>query len=462
MEECAGNSASAHAGAEFVYCASRSPLIDIRKPRPILAPINPRPTLDYTKSSELNYRTGSTLTFRPTRPLSEARVAVVHEWLYTYAGAEKVLEAILSLFPQADLFSLINFLPPGQRDFIGNRKVHTSFLQKMPMVRKKHQYYLPLMPLAMERFDFSSYDIVISSSYAVSKGALTGPDQLHLCYCHSPVRYAWDLQHQYLNQWRMNKGIRGLIATGILHRVRIWDHVTSNGVDRFFANSQFISRRIWKTYHRRSTVIYPPVDVQKFTPSSTRGEDYVTVSRLVGYKRVDILVEAFRNMPDRNLVVVGGGEDLERLRSMAPPNVKLLGRAEDGVLLETLRNAKAFLFAAEEDFGISLVEAQACGVPVIAFGKGGALESIRGDWLGQSSQRRPTGIFFPRQDPASVVEAIRFFEARQDHFRSEACVENARRFAPQVFLRKFNDQAEFSWQSFQQSERDFNSAWRDE
>lgn len=414
------------------------------------------------KGSDLNLRPAATLSFRPTMPLNEARVAVVHEWLYTYAGAEKVLEAILALFPQADVFSLIDFLPEGQRSFIGNRKIRTSFLQKMPMVRKKHQYYLPLMPLAMERFDFSAYDIIISSSYAVAKGALTGPNQLHLCYCHSPVRYAWDLQHQYLDQWRINYGVRGLIATGILHKLRIWDHVTSNGVDRFFANSQFISRRIWKTYHRRSTVVYPPVDVQKFTPAAKRGNDYVTVSRLVGYKRIDILVDAFREMPDRNLVVVGSGEDLDKLRANAPGNVKFLGRAPDSVLLETLRNARAFLFAAEEDFGISPVEAQACGLPVIAYGKGGALESIRGDWVGEANQRRPTGVFFPKQHPRSVIEAVRFFEAREELFQSDACVENSRRFAPQVFQRKFRDQVEFSWQSFLQSERDFNSVWRDE
>lgn len=330
------------------------------------------------------------------------------------------------------------------------------------MVRKKHQYYLPLMPLAMERFDFSSYDIVISSSYAVAKGVLTGPNQLHLCYCHSPVRYAWDLQHQYLDQWRLNHGIRGLLATAILHKLRIWDHVTSNGVDRFFANSQFISRRIWKAYHRRSTVVYPPVDVQKFFMSAEHGRDYVTVSRLVGYKRVDILVDAFRQMPDRNLVVIGAGEDLEKLRNGAPRNVKFLGRAPDGVLLEAFHNAKAFLFAAEEDFGISPVEAQASGLPVIAFGKGGALESIRGDWLGKTSHRHPTGVFFPRQDSASVIEAIRFFEANESRFQSQACVENSRHFSKQVFQRKFCDQVEFSWQSFLQSDRDFNSDWRDE
>lgn len=396
---------------------------------------------------------------RPTRILSDARVAIVHEWLYTYAGAEKVLENILQLFPQADLYSLIDFLPDNQRHFLGGRKVRTSFLQKMPMVRKKHQYYLPFMPLAMERFDLSSYDVVISSSYAVAKGVLTGPNQLHLCYCHSPVRYAWDLQHQYLQQWRMNQGIRGLAATGILHKLRIWDHVTSNGVDKFFANSQFIAKRIWKTYRRRSTVVYPPVDTNQFQPGETRSDHYVTVSRIVGYKRIDILVDAFRQLPDRKLVVVGAGEDLDKIRTGAPANVTFLGRAPDEILKATLQQARAFLFAAEEDFGISPVEAQACGVPVIAYGRGGALESIRGVWTGEMPHRDPTGVFFPSQTVPSVVDAVRFFESQEAMFNSTACVENSKRFAPSVFKRKFMDQAESSWQGFQIRDRDPNAAF---
>lgn len=409
-------------------------------------------------SIEPRLRSPFMVSMKPTQGLSSARVAVVHEWLYTYAGAEKVLEGILAQFPNADLFSLIDFLPEKQRGFLGGRPVRTSFLQKMPLIRKKHQYYLPLMPLAMERFDLSGYDLIVSSSYAVAKGVLTGPNQLHLCYCHSPVRYAWDLQHQYLQQWRMNSGIRGLAATAILHKLRIWDHVTSNGVDRFFANSQFISRRIWKTYRRKSTVIYPPVDTNGFAMGTERTDTYVTVSRLVGYKRVDLLVDAFRELPDRKLVVVGAGEDMERLKASATPNVTFLGRAPDDVLLQTVQRARAFLFAAEEDFGISPVEAQACGIPVIAFGRGGALESIRGDWVGESSQRNPTGVFFPRQTVESVVDAIRFFESREGVFQSEACVENARRFSPNVFARKFHDHVESSWQKFQLESRDPNAS----
>jgi glycosyltransferase involved in cell wall biosynthesis len=385
-------------------------------------------------------------------------VAIVHEWLYTFAGAEKVLEQILALFPQADLFSLIDFLPAQQRDFLGGRKVHTSFLQKMPLVRKKHQYYLPLMPLAMERFDLSSYDLIISSSYAVAKGIISGPNQLHICYCHSPVRYAWDLQHQYLQQWRMDRGARGLAATGILHKLRIWDHVTSNGVDRFISNSQFIARRIWKTYRRRATVVYPPVDTDKFTPpDNLPREGYVTLSRLVGYKRIDLLVNAFHHLADQRLTVLGNGEEMDRLRAIAPPNVRFLGRLPDEQVVRELQSAKAFLFAAEEDFGISPVEAQACGTPVIAYGMGGSLETVRGTWAGEIPHRESTGVFFPLQTVESLLEAILFFESRQGDFLSENCVANARRFSPSNFRRRFLDLTEDTWRTFQTAQRDPNS-----
>lgn len=403
------------------------------------------------------YRIPVTTTFRPIPPLAEARVAVVHEWLYTYAGAEKVLEQILALFPQADLFSLIDLLPENKRQFLGGRQVKTSFLNRFPVLRRKHQFLLPLMPIAMERFDLSSYDVIITSSYAVAKGVLTGPNQLHLCYCHSPVRYAWDLQFQYLHQWRLDRGPRALAATLILHKLRIWDHVTANGVDRFIANSRFISRRIMKTYRRKSEVVYPPVDTRNFTPGEgPRGDEYVTLSRLVGYKRIDILVEAFRHLPDRKLVVMGKGEELERLRSMAPPNVRIEGEVSNERLLQTLRSARAFLFAAEEDFGIAPVEAQACGIPVIAYGRGGALETVRGAWTGEVAPRVCTGVFFSHQDVRSVVEAVQFFESQEGMISSSDCVENASRFAPPIFRRDFMSVVDNSWQTFKKHERDPN------
>lgn len=408
------------------------------------------------------FRTPVSATSRSLPPLSSARVAVIHEWLYTYAGAEKVLEKILETYPQADIYSLINLLPPDRRGFLGGRRVNTSFLQKLRWLRNRHQFLLPLMPLAMERFDLANHDIVISSSYAVAKGALTGPNQLHLCYCHSPVRYAWDLQHQYLHQWRLDHGPKALLATYILHRLRIWDHISSNGVDRFIANSRFIARRIMKTYRRESTVVYPPVDTQKFVPGDAPREDhYLTISRLVGYKRIDLLVDAFRQMPDRKLVVVGRGEELERLRQTAPGNVRFEGETAHPRMLHLLQTARAFLFAAEEDFGIAPVEAQACGIPVIAFGRGGALETIRGVWMGEVGGQNSTGVFFPQQKVQSLLDAIRFFESREETFSPTACVENAARFSPAVFRREFSAVVEESWRNFKLQERDPNYRYQE-
>ena len=219
------------------------------------------------------------------------RIAIIHDWLVVYAGAERVLEQVLACYPDADLFSLVDFLPAGQRAFINNKPVTTSFIQRLPRARKKYRGYLPLMPLAVEQFDLSAYDLVISSSHAVAKGVLTGPDQLHLSYVHSPIRYAWDLQHQYLRESGLDRGAKGWIAKAILHYIRLWDVRTANGVDVFIANSHYIDRRIRKVYGRDSTVIYPPVDVADFPLRADKEDFYVTASRMVPYKKVDLIVE---------------------------------------------------------------------------------------------------------------------------------------------------------------------------
>ncbi|HEY5939663.1 MAG TPA: glycosyltransferase, partial [Gemmatimonadales bacterium] len=306
------------------------------------------------------------------------KVAIVHDWLVTYAGAERVLEEMLAVYPDADLFSLIEFLPESERQFLGGRQVQTSFLQRMPGARKHYRTYLPFMPFAVEQFDLSTYDLVISSSHAVAKGVLTGPDQLHICMCYSPMRYAWDLQDQYLRESGLDRGAKGMATRWLLHRLRLWDARTADGVDRFIAISNFIARRIWKSYRRESTVIYPPVDVDSLTPGGSREDFYVTASRMVPYKRIDLIVEAFAAMPGKRLVVIGDGPEERRIRGRAGSNVTLLGRQPFEVLHDHLRRARAFVFAAEEDFGIAPLEAQACGTPVIAYGKGGVLETLRG------------------------------------------------------------------------------------
>jgi len=362
------------------------------------------------------------------------KIAIVHDWLVTYAGAERVLEQMLICYPYADLFSVVDFIPDGQRGFIKNKPVTTSFIQKLPFAKNKYRQYLLLMPLAVEQFDLSSYDIVISSSHAVAKGVLTGPDQLHLCMCYSPIRYAWDMQHQYLRESGLDKGIKGWLAKCILHKIRNWDLRTANGVDSFIAISHFIKKRIWKVYRRESIVIYPPVDIGAFSLNEKKEDFYLTASRMVPYKKIDLIVEAFATMPDKQLVVIGDGPDFKKIKSKARDNVVLLGYQDHNVLKNYMQRAKAFVFAAEEDFDIAPLEAQACGTPVIAFGKGGALETVRG-----LDSDQPSGVFFLEQTVHSICEAINQFELNQSRILPAVCRNNALKFAPERFRLEFTE-----------------------
>ncbi|MFO1046981.1 MAG: glycosyltransferase family 4 protein [Geminicoccaceae bacterium] len=368
------------------------------------------------------------------------RVAIVHDWLTVYGGAERVLEHMLAVMPQADVYTLVDFVPDDQRGFLGGRTPRTSFIQRLPFARKHYRHYLPLMPLAIEQFDLSGYDLVISSSYAVAKGVITGPDQLHVSYVHSPVRFAWDLQHQYLRQSGMGRGLASWAVRALLHRIRLWDTRTANGVDHFLANSQFIARRVWKVYRRAAEVIYPPVDIGDFRLVEAKGGNYVTVSRLVPYKRVELLVEAFARLPDRHLTIIGAGPELERLRRVAPANVELAGFLPDAEVRRRLERARAFLFAAEEDFGIVMVEAQACGTPVIAYGKGGACEVVRD--LGRPGA---TGVLFAEQTADSIVDAIARFEDAAGQIEPLACRRNAERFGHARFCSEFASALAEQW-----------------
>ncbi len=381
--------------------------------------------------------------------LDKLRVALVHEWLVDYSGSERVLEQILQIFPQADVFAVVEFLPPELRKFIQNKSVKTTFIQKLPFARTKYRSYLPLMPIAIEQLDLSSYDLVISSSHAVAKGVLTSPNQLHISYVHSPIRYAWDLQHQYLREANLETGLKSLLARWFLHQMRIWDTRTANGVDTFVANSKFIARRIHKVYRREARVIYPPVNVLDFNIREYPKEDfYLTAARFVPYKRVDLIVSAFAQMPDKKLIVIGDGTGLAKIKALASDskNITLIGYQPPQVLREYMQRSRAFVFAAEEDFGITVVEAQACGTPVIAFGKGGALETIRG-----LDNEKPTGVFFAEQSVESLKMAVEKFELLEqsgDRITSNACRENSLRFAPERFRAEFKDFVEVQWQEF--------------
>lgn len=378
------------------------------------------------------------------RSARKPRVAIVHEWFDVIAGSEKVVEQLCLLYPEADLFAV--YADPevvAKTGFLQGRKLQTTFLQKLPQAKKRFRQALLLMPMAIEQLDVSAYDIVISSSHAVSKGVLTGPDQLHVSYVHSPIRYAWDLQHQYLREASLTSGPKAWVARWMLHKVRIWDHRTAAGVDRFVANSAFIARRIEKAYGRRADVIYPPVAVHEFEPGGTRESFYLAASRMVPYKKMDLIAEAFARMPDRQLVMVGDGPELQKVREKAGPNVQLLGHEPFEQLRDLMRKARAFVFAAEEDFGIMPVEVQACGAPVIAYGRGGARETVR-----PVGEPGATGVFFDQQTPEAVCAAVERFEATSAEIRSDACRDNALRFSEERFREEFAGYLEEAWGAF--------------
>lgn len=366
--------------------------------------------------------------------LEGLRVAVVHDWLLDYAGAERVLGEILRCLPHADLFTLVDRMPAADRRRIGPQRARTSFLQRMPGIPRLLPWYLPLMPVAIEQLDVTGYDLVVSSNHAVAKGVIVSPDALHVSYVHSPMRYAWDLQHRYLDDSGMAHGLRGVAARWLLHRLRLWDHRAAAGVDCFVANSSFIARRILKAYRRESQVIHPPVDIEGLTPEpGARSDYYLTVGRLMGYKRVDLMLEAFAALPDRRLVVIGDGPELDPLRSSAPRNVTLLGWQPDDVVRRHLRAASAFVFAAVEDFGIAPLEAQACGTPVIALGRGGAAETIAG-----LESDAPSGVLFEEQNAQALGDALRRFEAERARITVAACRANAERFSAARFRDQFS------------------------
>jgi glycosyltransferase involved in cell wall biosynthesis len=352
------------------------------------------------------------------------RVAIVHEWLDTFAGSERVLEQLLEVYPGADLFVVCDFMQPADRGFLKGRVPTTSFIQRLPRAQRWFRYYLGLMPLAVEQFDLSAYDLVLSSSHAVAKGVLTGPATLHVSYVHSPMRYAWDLQHQYLRQARMDRGIKGALTRWLLGRLRAWDHASAARPDVIAANSAWIAERIRKSWRRESVVLHPPVDVEGFPFQAAKQDYYFLASRMVPYKRIDLVAEAFRRMPDRRLVLAGDGPEMARVRQAAggAPNIEFKGKVPQAELVALLQGARAFVFAAEEDFGIAMVEAQACGTPLIAYARGGARDIVQPD---------TTGVLFPEQTADSIIAAVARFETLG--IAPEACRANAERFSRALF-----------------------------
>ncbi len=364
------------------------------------------------------------------------RTAIVHEWLDTYAGSERVVEQLIEAFPEADLFAVCDFLPADQRHFLKGKPVTTTFIQRLPFARKQFRNYLNLMPLAIEQLDLSGYDLVISSNHAVAKGVLTGPGQLHISYVHSPMRYAWDLQHQYLRQAGMERGLKGSLTRYLLHKLRHWDRSSAAGVDVFVANSAYIAERIRKVWRREALVIHPPVDLAGFEYQPQKGEHFLIAGRMVPYKRIELVVEAFRRMPEHRLVVVGDGpsEPLARQAASGAANIEFRGRAPQAELVQLTQTARAFVFAAEEDFGITMVEAQACGTPVLALAKGGAVDIVR-----PFPNPEATGLLFPEQTAESIISAVNQFVAISASISPDSCRRNALRFSREQFRTRMKD-----------------------
>jgi glycosyltransferase involved in cell wall biosynthesis len=345
------------------------------------------------------------------------KIAIVHEWVTVIAGSESCFKGFTEIYPEADIFLLVSDEKSLEKLNIDPSRVTNSFVQKLPKAKTKWKNYLPLFPYAIEQFDLSAYDLIISSSHAVAKGVITNASQTHICYIYSPIRYAWDLYHQYLKEANLTKGIKGFLAKSILHYIRRWDLGTANSVDEFIPISNYIEKRVWRTYRRKSyKVIYPPVSVDDFTLNEDKEDFYLAASRLVPYKKIDLIVEAFSKMPNKKLVVIGDGPEFKKVKSKAGSNVKILGRQEFEVLKDYMQRAKAFVFAAEEDFGIIPIEAQACGTPVIAFGKGGSLETVKGKFISQPIEASDTGVYFDNQSIDSLTDAVSYFEENHTKF----------------------------------------------
>ena len=362
--------------------------------------------------------------------LDDVRVALVHHWFVSLAGGERVIDTIGSMFPSADVFTLFldkEKLPPALR----NRKITTSFLDKTPGARRVHRHFLPLYPLAVEMLDLTGYDLVITSDSGPMKGVITDMEAKHICYCHSPMRYLWDAHSTYLRK------MKPLIRPGFglaSHYVRNWDYAAAQRVDHFIANSNYVAGRIRKYYRRQSTVIHPPIITANSFLADKPEDYYLAVGRLVPYKRTDLLIEACE-LVDRKLIIVGDGPEMKRLRQRAGRNVKFLGEVGESQLRESYAHCRALLFAADEDFGMVPLEAQSYGRPVIAFGKGGSLETVVGRLapITTESAEELTGVFFSQQSAASLAQAILNFEACEHLFVPEQIQRHAYKFDVSVF-----------------------------
>jgi glycosyltransferase involved in cell wall biosynthesis len=369
-------------------------------------------------------------------PAADMRIALVHDWFPAYRGGERVVSSLLGLFPEADIFTLFDFLTQAERDaHFGGKRFAVSAMNSWPLARRSYRHLFFLCPFFIEQFNVTEHDGVISSSAAFARGVITRPDQPHLCYVHSPIRYAWDQQFEYLAQAGLGLGPKGLLFRWMLHRIRTWDVRTAFGPDLMVANSTYVRERMRRIYGREAHVIFPPVEVETVPFCELKDDYYVVASFLVPYKRIDLIVRAFNAMPNRRLVVVGDGQQARELKAMAGPNVEFTGHLPRAAFLDTIANARAFIFAGCEDFGIVLAEAQACGTPLVALDRGGVSDIVRSTDDGDA----PTGLLFGRQSVEAIIDAVDAFEVEIDEIAPAACRENAMRFSEARFHREFAD-----------------------
>jgi glycosyltransferase involved in cell wall biosynthesis len=379
------------------------------------------------------------------------KIALVHDWLTGMRGGEKVLEVFCELFPDAHLYTLLHN-KGSLSDTIEGMDIRTSFIQKLPLIKEKYRHLLPIFPTAIERFDLREYDLVLSSSHCVAKGVITGTDTLHICYCFTPMRYIWDLYNLYFGKERAGMFTR-LATSLVLNYLRKWDVASSKRVDKFVAISKYIAERIKKNYGRNSDLIYPPVDCSYFKPGLENDDFYLMISPLAPNKRVDIAVEAF-NTIDLPLIVIGSGQEEKRLEKMAGKNIKLMGWQSDEIVREHYANCKALIFPGVEDFGIVPLEAQACGKPVIAFGEGGALETVIPLDKNIGNNINATGLFFSEQTAESLAQAVVRFEDVQGQFNEQAIRKNAESFDRAIFKDEIKKYIEKEYKEFRQNLQD--------
>ncbi|AMR32344.1 glycosyl transferase [Mucilaginibacter sp. PAMC 26640] len=357
------------------------------------------------------------------------KTAIVHDLVLAIAGAENTLESIHKEYP-SPIYTLLLNTKGIAGSALSKTDIRTSFLQRFPWALKIYRSYLPFYPIAIEQFDLNEYDVILSSSFIVAKGILTNTEQLHICYMHNPIRPAWELYQQFLSQPGNNRGIKGMLTKLIFHYLRQWDVLSANRVDHFIANSYYTAKRIKKIYNRDAKVIYPPVNIDAFTLKEEKGDYYITASRLVYHKRIDLIVGAFKIKKNRKLIIVGDGPEFEKLKKIATPNIQLMGYQPLNALVGLLQNAKAFVFAAKEDFGVAPIEAMACGTPVLAFGKGGSLETV---------VKERTGLFFNEQTAESIVNCVERFESSTHLFNPNDIRAHAIKFSVARFEKEYGD-----------------------